>query len=157
MPSSSRTIQAYAAESFPKVFADPVCEVVAINAERTFWEKATILHQEAHRVGTIPTRYSRHYYDLYKVAQSDIKRAALSNLALLKEVVDFKERFYPSAWARYDLAHPATFRLSPRESQLAALDRDYEAMQDMFFREPPMFPAILQGLAALEQEINELA
>jgi hypothetical protein len=156
VPSSSRTIQAYAAESFPKAFANPVCEVVAIDAERTFWEKATILHQEAHRVGTMSTRYSRHYYDLYKVAQSGIKMSALSNLALLKEVVEFKERFYPSAWARYDLAYPGTFQLSPHESQFAALERDYRAMRDMFYREPPSFTTILQGLAALELEINEL-
>jgi hypothetical protein len=142
---------------FPKTFADPVCEVIAIDAERTFWEKATIIHQEAHRVKSTPIRYSRHYYDLYKMAQSEIKRSALSDLALLKEVVEFKERFYPSKWARYDLAHPGAFRLSPPESQLAALEHDYRAMRDMFYREPPVFTAILEGLAALEQQINELA
>jgi hypothetical protein len=27
----------------------------------------------------------------------------------------------------------------------------------MFYREPPVFTAILEGLAALEQQINELA
>ena len=156
VPSSSRTIHAYAAESFPKAFSDPVCEVTVIDAERTFWEKATILHQEAHRVQAIPVRYSRHYYDLYKMAQSDIKKSALSNLALLKDVVEFKQRFYPSTWARYDLAHPGTFRLSPPKSQLAALAHDYRAMRDMFYREPAVFTAILEGLAALEQQINEL-
>jgi hypothetical protein len=157
VPSSSRTVQAYAAESFPKAFSDPVCVVVAIDAERTFWEKATILHQEAHRVGTIPTRYSRHYYDLYRLAQSSIKGSALSNLALLKDVVEFKERFYASSWARYDLARPGTFRLSPPESQVTALERDYRAMQEMFYRKPPVFTAILGGLTLLEQEINGLA
>jgi hypothetical protein len=64
VPSHARTIQPYAATSFPKAFAETDCAVVAIDAERTFWEKATILHQEAHRPGTIPARYSRHYYDL---------------------------------------------------------------------------------------------
>jgi len=157
IPSSSRTIQAYAAESFPKAFADPVCSVVAIDAERTFWEKATILHQEAHRVGTIPARYSRHYYDLYRLAESAIKASALSNLLLLKDVVEFKERFYYSSWARYDLAQPGSFRLSPPENQTPALARDYRAMREMFYREPPEFTAILEGLATLEREINDLA
>jgi hypothetical protein len=80
--------------------------VVAIDAERTFREKAKILHQEAHRPGTIPTRYSRHYYDLYRLSESSIRSSALSDLALLKAVVEFKGRFYYSSWARYDLAVP---------------------------------------------------
>ncbi|MGH9616990.1 MAG: nucleotidyl transferase AbiEii/AbiGii toxin family protein, partial [Acidobacteriaceae bacterium] len=154
IPSGSRTIQAYAAEAFPNAFDDPVCTVVAIDAERTFWEKATILHQEAHRPGTVPSRYSRHYYDLYKLAASSVKDSALSDLALLKDVVEFKNRFYFSSWARYDLATPGSFRLRPPEKQIPALARDYREMQGMFYREPPNFADVLQGLVALENEIN---
>jgi len=36
VPSSVRTIRPYAADSFPKAFAEPDCTVVAIDAERTF-------------------------------------------------------------------------------------------------------------------------
>jgi hypothetical protein len=154
IPSSTHTIQAYAAQSFPGAFNDPVCEVVAIDAERTFWEKATILHQEAHRPGTIPVRYSRHYYDLFKLAGSPVKQVALSDLDLLKSVVEFKERFYYSSWAHYDMAKPGSFRLSPPSSQIAALERDYRAMRDMFYRDPPEFGAILAGMEALELDIN---
>jgi hypothetical protein len=157
VPSNAHTIQAYAAQSFPGAFNDPVCAVVAIDAERTFWEKATILHQEAHRPGTIPVRYSRHYYDLFKLAESPVKQTALSDLALLKLVVEFKERFYYSSWAHYDLAKPGSFLLSPPHSQIAALERDYREMRDMFYREPPEFTAILTGMEALELEINTLA
>jgi predicted nucleotidyltransferase component of viral defense system len=154
VPSSSHPIKAYAAQVFPEAFSNPDFEVVAIDAERTFWEKATILHQEAHRPGAIPARYSRHYYDLYKLSESPIRKTALDNLTLLKSVVEFKERFYYSSWARYDLAVLGSFRLSPPDSQLPALERDYRAMQDMFFREPPTFETILTGLAELEREIN---
>jgi hypothetical protein len=157
VPSHARTIQPYAATSFPKAFAESDCAVVAIDAERTFWEKATILHQEAHRPGTIPARYSRHYYDLYKLAESPVKTAALSNRALLDSVVEFKERFYYSSWAHYDLARPGSFRLSPPENQRPALERDYRAMRDMFYREPPEFSEVLRSLNMLENEINVLA
>jgi hypothetical protein len=61
VPSRSQSIQSYAAESFPRAFKEPACVVVAIDAERTFWEKATILHQETYRTGPPPPRYSRHY------------------------------------------------------------------------------------------------
>jgi hypothetical protein len=74
VPSARHTIQPYAAEVFPKVFIEPACQVVAISAERTFWEKATILHQQAHRTGAMPSRYSRHYYDFYKLASSPVRQ-----------------------------------------------------------------------------------
>ena len=150
------TIQPYAAHILSEgVSPNPDCAVVAIDAERTFWEKATILHQEAHRPGTIPARYSRHYYDLYRLGgKPGTKATALSDLALLKSVVEFKERFYYSSWARYDLALPGSFRLSPPENQIPAVERDYREMRDMFYREPPEFDDVLRSLNLLEKEIN---
>jgi hypothetical protein len=55
VPSTSRAIQPYAAEVFPSLFDEPICPVVAISAERTFWEKATILHQQVYRTGIMPS------------------------------------------------------------------------------------------------------
>ncbi len=65
---------------FPKLFELPECPVVAITAERTFWEKATILHQQAHRAGSMPAGYSRHYYDLHRLAESHVGASALDDL-----------------------------------------------------------------------------
>lgn len=48
VPSAPHTVRPYAFDVFPKLFVNPHCPVIAIAAERTFWEKATILHQEAH-------------------------------------------------------------------------------------------------------------
>ena len=122
-------------------------EVVAIAAERTFWEKATILHQEAHRKTQIPQRYSRHYYDLYKLAVSPVRASALADLKLLQDVVAFKQRFYPSAWARYDLAVPGSLKLFPATpSHVKDLARDYEEMQVMLFGAPPEFRDIIDEL-----------
>jgi hypothetical protein len=38
--------RAYAAEARPEVFEVPICEVDTLAIERTFWEKATILHAD---------------------------------------------------------------------------------------------------------------
>ena len=156
VPSSLHSIQAYASEDYPDVFRDPFCPVVAIAAERTFWEKATILHKEAHRAGAIPSRHSRHYYDLFKLANSAVRVSALGDRKLLQDVVAFKNRFYPSGWARYDLAVPGTFRLLPKKQHIADLEKDYRTMSGMLFGDIPSFAAIIDGLAALETEINEL-
>src|SRR5271157_6012315 len=104
----------------------------------------------------MPARHSRHYYDVYKMAGSKIKDVAFSDLVLLQDVVGFKELFYYSSWARYDLAKPGSFRLSPPPGQIAALQRDYREMRDMFYREPPDLTTILGALLLLEKEINNL-
>jgi hypothetical protein len=154
VPSDSQTIQPYSAQAFPEVFDDPDCQVVAISAERTFWEKATILHQQAHRTGTMPSRYSRHYYDMYKLAGSTTKDASLADLALLRDVVTFKRRFYPSRWARYEDAKPGTFKLVPAEARVGELRRDYRDMAIMIFGDVPEFDLIIETLRYMENEIN---
>lgn len=101
LPHSEHNITPYAAESFPDLFDQPQCWVRAIDAERTFWEKATILHHEAHRAedSVIPERYSRHYYDLCLMAADEtLKASALEKSKLLEDVVLFKKKFYPRSW-----------------------------------------------------------
>ena len=93
-PTTVAHIRPYIAEEFPEAFARPETSVLTVSPERTFWEKATILHKEAFRTnGRFPSRYSRHYYDLYRLAHSDIKERALGDTALLKSVVGFKMTF----------------------------------------------------------------
>lgn len=116
VPSTQYTIKPYAAEVFPKVFSRPSCNVLALRAERTFWEKATTLHQQAHRSTPIPGGYSRHYYDMYRLAESPVFNAAIADLDLLRDVVELRRRFYRSTWAQYELARPGSFRLMPSKT-----------------------------------------
>ncbi len=157
VPSARHTIRPYAAERFPQVFENPDCEIVAITAERTFWEKATILHQQAHRTSPMPPGYSRHYFDMFHMANSPVKQNALSDLPLLAKVVEFKNRFYRSPWAKHDLAVPGTIRLLPTEQGNIELQKDYINMQAMIFDSPPDWSAIIDSLRSLEFEINALA
>jgi hypothetical protein len=158
LPHAEHTIRPYIAEDAPDLFENPDCSVCAIDAERTFWEKATILHHEAHRPegSMIPARYSRHYYDLYLMAQTDIRKAALGDLILLGDVVEFKKRFYPRGWAQYDQAKPGSLKLIPPDRILDAMRKDYDAMGEMIFGRHPSFDEIIEGLTALEAEINAL-
>lgn len=70
-PTTVAHISPYIAEEFPGAFAQPEASVLTVSPERTFWEEATILHKEAFRTNErFPPRYSRHYYDFYKLAES---------------------------------------------------------------------------------------
>lgn len=156
VPHADQVVVPYAAEMFPTAFVRSSVSVRALDAERTFWEKATILHAEHHRPAAKPTplRYSRHYYDTVMLARSEHGRRALSDLALLKQVVDHKQMFYRSAWARYDLAVPGSLRLVPAVGRVGDLRADYAAMEIMFFESRPDFEELLGELRELERSIN---
>ena len=104
----------------------------------------------------MPTRYSRHYYDLAMMAKNEVKDEALVDLELLKNVVEFKQKFYPRIWAKYEEAVPGTLKLLPPEFRLDSLEKDYKAMQNMIFDKYISFEEIIDSLRKLEKEINEV-
>lgn len=61
-PHESRTITSYVVETFPDLFEAPAYNVSTLGSERTFWEKATILHTLYHG-SKMRDRMSRHYYE----------------------------------------------------------------------------------------------
>jgi hypothetical protein len=157
VPHDQFTIQSFAGEEFPNVVQDRDISVTALLARRTFWEKATILHAEYRRPAEkpLPERYSRHYYDVTMMGEGKIKDEALADKELLAQVVKHKETFYPSAWARYDLARRGSLRLIPPDSRVAALEQDYKKMGVMIFGEQPPFGWVLDRLGVIEKEINK--
>lgn len=97
---------------------------------------------------------SRHYYDVYCLSQSEIFERAMESMDLLRRVAEHKSVFFKAAWAKYHTARPGTLRLLPHEAIVDALIRDYQAMGEIFYREPPPFTDILSSLPDLERLIN---
>ncbi len=157
-PAKQAIIEPYASEYYPAVFEQKTTSILTVAPERTFWEKATILHHESNRPEHLemPQRYSRHYYDLYRMAATPVKEAAFSRLDLLKKVVDFKMKFYPRAWAKYPEAVPGTLKLIPPEYRFATLKADYESMKDMLYGDVPTFGVLIDTVRELEKEINTI-
>jgi len=157
-PCTWASVTPYAYEQFPQVFNEPKAPVHVIRPERTFWEKATILHHEANRPSNspMPLRYSRNYYDLAMMAMSPVKDAALFDEALLQDVVSFKKRFYARGWAQYDQAKRGSIRIVPPRDRWSEVEKDYGAMRSMIFNEAPSFEHIMNTLVSLEAEINRI-
>jgi hypothetical protein len=155
-PAEQATVTPYAAQAVPKPFQNPSCTVKALAPERTFWEKATILHVCYHRPSekALPPRQSRHYYDVMKLYEKGIGKKALGNLDLLKSVVDHKTVFFRAAAAKYNEAVPGTLRLVPPTSRRKELEDDYAKMREMIFGEPPSMDAILAVVAEIERQVN---
>ena len=138
-PSVSKVITPYVAQAYNRIFSKPNTIIRTASAERTFWEKVTILHHEANRPENLamPVRYSRHYYDLYCIGNSQIKKSAFCNID-------------------YELAVPGTLRLIPPEYRFAELRKDYISMANMMFGDYPDFDSLMLFIGELEKEINLL-
>ena len=156
-PFTDTTIQPYVAECFPRRFKQADTVIRTVQAKRTFWEKAVILHKEAHRVKEqVPERYAQHYYDLYMLSQTYAKHEALADVELLNTVARFNQKFYHSSWAQYDEATLEKIKLVPMAETRARLAEDYHRMQDVLFGNKPSFDVIMEGLGKLESEMHRL-
>jgi hypothetical protein len=155
-PSETKTITPYVAEEFPQGFREPSAEVKVLSVERTFWEKATILHAEFHRPPdkAIPERFSRHYCDFYELIRKGVANSAATKLDLLARVAEHKTLFFRWSWAKYGEATKGTLRVIPPEHRLKALRDDYAKMEQMFFGEPPEFDTMIATLTQWETEFN---
>jgi len=156
-PSEEAEIRPFAAEDFPTAFRSPAGRVKVVSAERTFWEKATILHSWYHAGPDRPLRdrQSRHFYDVFKLFQSPLGKKAVADLELLQSVARHKSVFFASAWARYDLAVHGTLRLVPPDFRLPELERDYAFMRsEMIFGDAPTLPQIIEVLREIERQVN---
>ena len=157
LPVGRHPIRPWIADVLPDAFLDWRCDVIALELERSFWEKATILHAEYHRPSdkATPDRFSRHYADTAALPKHPTASDVMRQHELRALVVEWKTRFFGSSWANYDDAKLGTFRLVPPDSRRSALRRDYQAMRDMYLTEPATFDDILATLADLENRIND--
>lgn len=155
-PTQTVNIRPYIAEEYPRLFSEDNINVRTTTAERTFWEKITILHREAFRTPDkpVPQRISRHYYDVYQMAHRGIANMAKAKPALLEQVSAFKAKFYPQSWAHYELARIGALRLVPPEASIATLEDDYRAMKNMVYGEYPDFEVLIDYVRDLEFMLN---
>lgn len=157
-PSHKKEIRSFVSEKYPNIIDAGITEVLTVDAERTFWEKLTILHKLAHfpETKSIPSRYARHLYDVYCLANSWVKAAAFARKELLEKDIMFKQKFYYTKSANYERATLAEISLLPAESIIDELEADYVAMKNMIYGEYPSFKEIMSALKKLEAEVHAL-
>ena len=155
-PTGTHRITPLVAALGQEAFVDFQAEVVALEIERTFWEKATILHAEHHRPPeqAFRDRFARHYADFAALWLHPRGPQAAARLDLLERVRLHKSRYFASSWAHYDTAVPGSLRLLPPDNRLAELRRDYQAMEPMFLSTPPKFDEVIATLAEAEGQLN---
>ncbi|WP_074738092.1 nucleotidyl transferase AbiEii/AbiGii toxin family protein [Ruegeria halocynthiae] len=118
---------------FPDLLGAGDVNVKVLGVERTFWEKATILHMLYYQDVTkhLADRMSRNYYDMAQLITHETHSRAIEQIDLLDQVAHHKSVFFKTAWANYENAKPGSLRLLPNPELKAALRRDYAGMQEM--------------------------
>lgn len=157
-PRGKHPVRPWLADSIPALFQDWHCEVTTLELERTFWEKATILHAEHHRpeAHDMPIRHARHFADFARLLGHPKATIFLADTAMCLRVAEWKSRVFARKWARYELAKPGSFRLVPPPERLKTLEKDYVAMRPMFLAEPQTFEKMMAVLAEGEKRINAI-
>ena len=158
-PSLDCTVSPYVADELPD-WSFEVGDIRVIAPERTYWEKLLILHgvscgyRVAQRLPTDKDRISRHYYDVAMLTETNLGRAALSNVALLDAVRNHNLIAFRQAWKRFEEAVPGSLRLVPEAELRRVIERDYGAMHGMVLGEAPEFRWVMEQLRKVEVAIN---
>lgn len=158
-PAEDAVIQPYCTELIPELRTQVIWRVHVLAAERTFWEKATLVHAEYYRFkpGKPSRRISRHYADLARLTQGEVGSHALDRIDLLRAVAEHKAHFFPTADAHFGEAASGIVHVAPPSAAERSLRDDYARMRAMFFREPVDFGTIVQQLRELEAAIRNRA
>lgn len=159
-PAESKVIRPYVLEHFPVLDSGATTAVQVLAAERTFWEKACLLHEETFRPADKPRklRMARHYYDLWCLLQAGVGERALANLTLFDRVAEHREVFFRYSWVDYSTHRPGAFRLAPPPDHLPKWRNDYEDMLGpMFFGEVPAFDDMMAAAGEFALRFNAIA
>lgn len=156
-PHNNRKIQTYIEQAFPNIGESNPIEINTLHAERTFWEKITLLHMLAHQPDDKPlqSHIARHYYDIHMLYQNTIGKNAIKDIALLQTVAFHKSVFFRSKQASYETAKPGSLLLTLSDVKLKYIREDYESMHEMFFSEIVPFDTILTTIELIQNDINE--
>jgi hypothetical protein len=156
-PSGTPVIRPYLTEAYPEILGPGEFPVRALAPERTFWEKAMLLHEETYRPANKPrkARLARHYYDLWCLIEKGIAAKAARDESLFARTAAHREIFFNWSWMDYTTLRPGALRLIPMEHQIPEWRQDYQTMLgEMFFGEVPKFDDILRVVGEFQRAFN---
>ena len=155
-PANLCSITPFIEEVIPGTLHEQNIQINTLADVRTFWEKAMIAHKLSHWPAEkqLPERLSRHYFDLYKLLQSNVKDEAIKSPDLLDRVSAHTKIYFRCGWAQYDKATQGSLCLIPNSQTLKVLEGDYQKMQEMFYGDFISWDEILRDIQQFETSFN---
>ncbi|GAP71459.1 nucleotidyl transferase AbiEii/AbiGii toxin family protein [Candidatus Symbiothrix dinenymphae] len=158
-PSTIRPFRSMIGQAFPDLpFADEDIRFRCVNPERTFLEKLFLLHEEHQRPkGKMKIKgKSRHFYDLYRIAQTDFADKAITDKELYNSIVAHRERFTKIGGVDYTSHYPPNLNPMPPAELMSEWERDYADIQgQMIAGESVAFADVMAEIQRVVDRINK--
>jgi hypothetical protein len=152
---SFRSMIGYTFPSLP--FADKDVHIRCVNPERTFLEKLFLLHEEHQRPREkmkIKGK-SRHFYDIYRIAQTPYADKAIADKKLYQSIVAHRERFTKLGGVDYSSHYPPHLNPIPSTELIPEWKRDYAEIQgQMIAGDSVSFDILMRELRRIVAIIN---
>lgn len=152
-PTAKAKIESFVTATFPHLTSDyGENQIVAAVAEKTFLEKAFLLHELFTTDGCHnANRKSRHLYDLCKMQEAGIADRAIPNDDLWEAIRHHREVFTPIHDVDYTPDVRKRITLVPPESVVGEWKNDYDTMvTNMIYEDHvPAFADLLKGVAKI--------
>jgi predicted nucleotidyltransferase component of viral defense system len=159
-PSENIRMRSIIADNFPHTnFADTYITVPTVVPQRTFLEKAFLLHEEFQKpVENIRiNRMSRHIYDLEKLMDTDFANDALNNSELYRVIVEHRSTLTKMKEVDYTTHTPDNINFVPPEAILDLWRKDYEIMQgSMIYGKSLPFDALIERIRELNERFRKI-
>lgn len=158
-PMAKAEVESFVDTAFPHLTSnDNATQVVAAVAEKTFLEKAFLLHELFTTDGCRnANRKSRHLYDLYKMLEVGIANSAIPNDELWETIRHHREVFTSIRDVDYTPDVRKRITLTPPESVIEEWKNDYDTMvANMIYEDKvPTFSDILAGATKIESMFKD--
>lgn len=159
-PMAKAKVESFVTTVFPHLTSnDNPTQVVAAIAEKTFLEKAFLLHELFTTDGCRnANRKSRHLYDLSKMLDAGIADRAIPNDELWETIRHHRETFTSIRDVDYTPDVRKRIVLTPPESVIEEWKNDYDVMvANMIYEDTvPTFSDILASAAKIESKFKTL-
>lgn len=160
-PSKDMALTPFVEQTNPTLpFVEEPVVFPTVTLERTLIEKLFLLHEEHQRpVDKMQIEYrSRHFYDIYKLADTEYAQKAIDDKALYASIVAHRELFSKIGGVDYKLHFPPHLNPLPPEALMAKWKSDYENVRVSMILEPDSdirFETVLNKVRELTQRFNE--
>ena len=153
-PSGIISIRSILSEVFPnKAYEEIPFEVAAVKPRNTFLEKAFLLHERLLSPGKEKIegdRQSRHFYDLFRIMDTEEGLAALNDPALYTTLLEHRKNYIRQSGVNYETLRYETISFIPSIEWLPDFERDYKMMQqEMIYGDSPDFDVMMNSLKLL--------
>ena len=158
-PSENVQIRSIIADNFPDAeFADTYFSVPTVIPQRTFLEKAFLLHEEFQKPldKVRIDRMTRHIYDLEKLMDTSFATEALNNKELYNAIVEHRRTLTAMKEVDYSTHSPKTINFVPPDLVMNEWRDDYKKMGNMIYGESLPFDKLIERIKELNERFRKI-